>query len=76
MYVGCQGIGTSRHELQFLVRHGVTHMDTSIDPDDFDLLRKSREEAAAEGVERELDWYFKRRDQRYLMGLFKATRMI
>ena len=54
MYVGCQGIGTSRHELQFLVRHGVTHMDTSIDPDDFDLLRKSREEAAAEGVELEM----------------------
>ena len=48
MYVGCQGFGTSRHELLFLVRHGVTHMDTTIDPDDFDLLRRSREEAAAD----------------------------
>ena len=38
MYVGCQGFGTSRHELQFMVRHGVTHMDTGIDPDDLDLL--------------------------------------
>ena len=54
MYAGCQAFGTSRHELQFMVRHGVTHMDTTIDPDDLDLLRRGREEAAAEGVELEM----------------------
>ena len=54
MYVGCQGFGTSRHELQFMVRHGVTHMDTTIDPDDLDQLRAGREAAAAEGVELEM----------------------
>lgn len=26
MHVGVPGIGTSKHELQFLVRHDVTHM--------------------------------------------------
>ena len=26
MYVGVQGIGTSKKELEFLTRHGVTHM--------------------------------------------------
>ena len=54
MYVGCQGFGTSKHELQFMTRHGVTHMDTTIDPDDLDGLQRSREEAAAEGVELEM----------------------
>lgn len=54
MYVGCQGIGTSKHELQFLTRHGVTHMDATLDPDDIDLLTRSREAAAAEGVELEM----------------------
>ena len=34
MYAGVQGIGTSKTELEFLRRHGVTHMDTTIDPDD------------------------------------------
>ncbi|SVD29839.1 uncharacterized protein METZ01_LOCUS382693, partial [marine metagenome] len=54
MYVGCQGIGTSKRELQFLTRHGVTHMDATLDPDDIDLLTRSREAAAAEGVELEM----------------------
>ena len=54
MYVGVQGIGTSKHELQFLTRHGVTHMDTTIDPDDLDQIVKQREEAAAEAVELEM----------------------
>ena len=54
MYVGCQGFGTSRHELQFMTRHGVTHMDTTIDPDNFGQLMESREAAAAEGVELEM----------------------
>ena len=54
MYVGVQGIGTSRHELHFLLRHGVTHMDTQIDPDNLDLIARQREEAAAEGVDLEM----------------------
>lgn len=54
MYVGVQGIGTSKHELQFLTRHGVTHMDSGPDPGDLDALLRSREEAAAEGVELEM----------------------
>ena len=54
MYVGVQGIGTSKKELQFLTRHGVTHMDTSIDPNDLDQILKQREEAAAEGVSLEM----------------------
>ncbi len=54
MYVGVQGIGTSKTELEFLRRHGVTHMDTSIDPDDLDRIVRQREEAAAEGVELEM----------------------
>ena len=55
MYVGVQGVGTSKHELQFLTRHGVTHMDESgDDPGDLDALLRSREAASAEGVELEM----------------------
>ena len=54
MYAGVQGIGTSKTELEFLRRHGVTHMDTTIDPDDLDQIVRQREEAAAEGVELEM----------------------
>ena len=54
MYAGVQGIGTSRHELQFLVRHGVTHMDASVEDNEVDTLTRHREEAAAEGVELEM----------------------
>jgi len=54
MYVGVQGIGTSRHELEFLTRHGVTHMDSSADAGDLDGLTRRREEAAAAGVELEM----------------------
>ncbi|MBS12319.1 MAG: hypothetical protein CME19_12035 [Gemmatimonadetes bacterium] len=54
MYVGCQGFGTSKRELQFMTRHGVTHMDTTLDPSDLDGLKRAREEAAAEGVELEM----------------------
>ena len=49
MYAGVQGIGTSKTELEFLRRHGVTHMDTTIDPDDLDRIVRQREEAAAGG---------------------------
>ena len=34
MHVGVQGIGTSKMELQFLTRHGVTHMDAQVDGND------------------------------------------
>ena len=54
MYVGVQGIGTSKIEMEFLRRHGVTHMDTSIDPDNLDRIAQQRDEAAAEGVELEM----------------------
>ncbi len=54
MYVGVQGIGTSKHELQFLTRHGVTHMDSNADPGDLADLNRRREEAAAEGVDLEM----------------------
>ena len=53
MYVGVQGIGTSKRELEFLVRHGVTHMDCDDDGTDLERLKRYREEAAAEGVELE-----------------------
>ena len=48
MYVGVQGIGTSQHELHFLLRHGVTHMDTQVDPDNLDRIAQQREEADRE----------------------------
>ena len=54
MYVGVQGIGTSKLELDFLTRHGVTHMDSSLDPDDLGKIARQREEAAAEGVSLEM----------------------
>ena len=54
MYAGVQGIGTSRHELQFLVRHGVTHMDATVEDNEVDTLTRHREAAAAEGVELEM----------------------
>ena len=50
MHVGVQGIGTSKPELQFLVRHGVTHMDTSVKNTEVETLLRHKEEAAAEGV--------------------------
>ena len=54
MYVGCQGIGTSKMELQFLKRHGVSNMDTTLDPDDLDQMLRQCEEAEAEGVTLEM----------------------
>ena len=54
MYVGCQGIGTSKYELQFLTRHGVNNMDTNIDPDDVDEMKRQREAADEEGVSLEM----------------------
>ena len=50
MHVGVQGIGTSKPELQFLVRHSVTHMDASVENTEVETLLRHKEEAAAEGV--------------------------
>ena len=47
MHVGVQGMGTSKHELQFLVRHGVTHMNCGVAGYDTETLLQHREEAAA-----------------------------
>lgn len=54
MHVGVQGIGTSRHELQFLVRHGVRHMDARVADTQQATLERHRDEAAAEGVQLEM----------------------
>ena len=54
MHVGVQGVGTSKHELQFLVRHGVTHMDASVENTDAETLVRHKEAAAAEGVDLEM----------------------
>ena len=53
MHVGVQGIGTSKMELEFLVRHGVTHMDASVEDNEVDTLMRHKEEAAAYGVSME-----------------------
>ena len=50
MHVGVQGIGTSKHELQFLVRHGVTHMDAVVPDTEVETLQRHRQEADDEGV--------------------------
>ena len=54
MYVGVQGIGTSRHELEFLLRHGVTHMDGDVQDNEVATLKRQREQAAAMGVSLEM----------------------
>ena len=54
MHVGVQGIGTSKPELQFLVRHGVTHMDASVENTEAETLIRHKEEAASEGVSLEM----------------------
>ncbi|MFT5085958.1 MAG: mannonate dehydratase [Candidatus Latescibacterota bacterium] len=57
MHVGVQGIGTSKMELQFLTRHGVTHMDATVADQELDTLKRHKEEAAAEGVSLEMIHY-------------------
>ena len=57
MHVGVQGIGTSKMELQFLTRHGVTHMDAQVDGNDAETLTRHRQEAADEGVSLEMIHY-------------------
>ncbi|MFT5369852.1 MAG: mannonate dehydratase [Candidatus Latescibacterota bacterium] len=50
MYVGTQSFGTSQKEMEFLTRHGVTHLDASVPDTDVDTLVKHKEEAAKYGV--------------------------
>ena len=54
MYVGVQAIGTSKLEMQFLTRHGVTHMDATPADNEVGTISRHREEAAVEGVELEM----------------------
>ena len=54
MHVGVQGIGTSKKELEFLVRHGVTHMDASVKGTDPKTLMEHKAEAEAAGVSLEM----------------------
>lgn len=54
MHVGVQGIGTSEKELEFLVRHGVTHMDASVKGNDPQTLMEHKAEADAAGVSLEM----------------------
>ena len=54
MYVGAQYFGTSRTEMEFLVRHGVNHFDATVADMEVDTLQRYREEAAAYGVELEM----------------------
>ena len=55
MHVGVQGIGTSKQELEFLVRHGVTHMDASVGNTEVETLLRHKEEAAEQGVSLEMN---------------------
>ena len=44
MHVGVRGMGTSKLELQFLVRHGVTHMSGAVADNETETLQRHREE--------------------------------
>jgi mannonate dehydratase len=54
VYPGTQYFGTSRHEMEFLTRHGVTHFDATVDGFEAETLARHREEAAEHGVELEM----------------------
>ena len=54
MYVGTQYFGTSKKEMEFLVRHGVFHFDARVDDMEVETLVRHREEAARYGVELEM----------------------
>ena len=54
MYVGTQYFGTSKVEMEFLTRHGVTHFDAKVDGMDVETLTRHREEAAVHGVNLEM----------------------
>ena len=50
MHVGVQGMSTERIDLQFLRRHGVTHMNGGVEDMEVETLVRHRETAAAEGI--------------------------
>ena len=50
MHVGVQGMHTTDVDLNFLRRHGVTHMNGSVEHYEVETLTRHREEAAAAGV--------------------------
>ncbi|MDA0745603.1 MAG: mannonate dehydratase [bacterium] len=54
MYVGTQYVGTSRIEMEFLARHGVTHFDATVENMEVETLTRHRETAAKYGVELEM----------------------
>ena len=54
MYVGTQYFGTSKLEMEFLVRHGVTHFDATVDNMEVETLTQHKEEATAHGVKLEM----------------------
>ena len=54
MYVGTQYLGTSKVEMEFLLRHGVTHFDATVDDMKPETLIRHKEEAAAHGVKLEM----------------------
>jgi mannonate dehydratase len=54
MHVGEQAIRTTKPELQFVRRHGVTHIDAAVDDTTVATLLRHKEEAAAEGVSMEM----------------------
>ena len=50
MHVGVQGMSTAKIDLQFLRRHGVTHMNGGVEDMEVETLVQHREAAAAEGI--------------------------
>ena len=54
MYVGTQYFSTSKLEMEFLTRHGVTHFDATVENMEADTLKRHREEAAKYGVDLEM----------------------
>ena len=50
MHVGVQNILCNRLELEFLARHGVTHMDARVAPLTLPALLEARQAAAAHGI--------------------------
>ena len=51
MYVGTQYFGTSKLEMEYLTRHGVTHFDATVENMETDTLKRHKEEAAKYGVD-------------------------
>ena len=57
MYVGCQNFGFTQTELEFLVRHGVSHIDANhglAKPLTLESLLEARQAAADRGVNLEM----------------------